>query len=501
MANAAMDNKDWKAKYFDGLEQLEENLARWTELEDLLRKAISRLALTATGTHKKLDRLLNNIRQHSRNKDNDALEADLQKLATLLTQIDDETNKEKNTLVQDHILSLIGQLQLDKQFQQQLSEFKQSISTLSSEECISRFATLMNEFLDFEPSDKTSIKEVFLTLIDKIAFTHGGSDQLSAIKEDLDHTFNIDSWHSYLDQIIGEVRIIIQTINDEKVEFESLIVDVTRQLNEISSVLTDEYSDNLQGRKETQHLQSLMDQNVKNIQSSVEQAQDLDGLKVSINARLESIRQGVNDFVVNDTHRFKKSEDRNTALQKQIKLMEDESEQLKLKLTENRQQLMFDTLTGARSRLSYDEILDQEITRWTRYQEIFSYALLDIDHFKNINDQFGHHAGDKALQIVANLMSRHIRKSDFLFRVGGEEFVLLLPKTSLAAATPLVEKIRSSVGQTSFHFKRKKVEIRLSGGITTILKNDNAESIYERADSALYEAKNGGRDQLVEKVA
>lgn len=505
MGNTAIDKKDWKEKYFDSLQQLEDNLESWTDLENLLRKAISRLALSATGTHEKLDKLLSSIRQHSRNKNNDALEADLNKLANLLTQIDAEKGKEnsepQNTLIQDHILKLILQLQLDKQFQAQLNEFKRSISTLSSEECINQLAGLINQFLDYEPSDKESINEVLLTLIDKIAFTHGNSDQLSAIKENLDNNFNVENWHSYLDKIIAEVRIIIKGINEEKVELESLIVDVTRQLNEISSVLTDEHSDSLQGRRETQHLQSLMDQNVKYIQSTVEQAQDLDGLKVSINTNLESIRQGVTDFVVNDNRRFKKSEDRNAALQKQIKLMEDESEQLKHKLTENRQKLMFDTLTGARSRLSYEEILDQEITRWARYQEVFSYALLDIDHFKNINDQFGHNTGDKALQIVANIMSGNIRKSDFLFRIGGEEFVLLLPKTSLDAATPLVEKIRSSVGQTGFHFKQQKVEIRLSGGITAIREKDTAESIFERADKALYDAKNGGRDQLVVKPA
>ena len=73
--------------------------------------------------------------------------------------------------------------------------------------------------------------------------------------------------------------------------------------------------------------------------------------------------------------------------------------------------------------------------------------MIDIDHFKQINDKFGHSAGDKALQIVAKLMLRDIRKTDFLFRIGGEEFVLLLPKTSLASAAPLVEKLRRGVGK------------------------------------------------------
>lgn len=501
MVNTAPNQKDWKEKYFDSLHQLEENLASWTELEVLLRKAISRLAISASGTHQQLDPLLKSIRANSKNKNNQALESDLDRLSSLLIQIDteevDSTSLIDTSTVQDQVLKLILQLRVDQQFKSQLDEFRQSINTMNSEQCLNQFAALINQFLHHEPSDKTPINEVLLTLIEKIAFTHGNSAQLSAIKEKLDNHLETENWHDYLDQIIAEVRIIIQGMNEEKVELETLIVDVTRQLNEISNVLTDEHSDSLAGRKETQHQQSQMNQNVTNILTTVEKAQDLDSLKGTINTNLDSIRQGVSVFVMNDNERFKKSEQRNAALQKQIKLMENESEQLKLKLTENRQKLMFDTLTGARSRLSYEEILDQELSRWTRYKEAFSFALLDIDHFKKINDHFGHNAGDKALQIVAKMMSEKIRKTDFLFRIGGEEFVLLLPKTSLQAASPLVEKIRASVGKSSFHFKQEKVIIKLSGGITSVIQGDTSESIYERADKALYEAKNGGRDQLV----
>ncbi|MCK4709784.1 MAG: GGDEF domain-containing protein, partial [Gammaproteobacteria bacterium] len=228
---------------------------------------------------------------------------------------------------------------------------------------------------------------------------------------------------------------------------------------------------------------------------------DISKLKNSIKDQINSIKTGVSIFITRDNDRYQISEQRNNRLQQKIKSMEQESDKLQQKLYENKQKLMFDTLTGARSRLSYDEILEQELQRWTRYKDEFSFALLDIDHFKRVNDQFGHNAGDKALQIVAKMMSKHIRKTDFLFRIGGEEFVLLLPKTNLQNAQPLVEKIRASVGSSSFHFKQKKVEISLSAGLTTITTGDHAESIYERADKALYEAKNGGRDQLVVKSA
>ena len=220
-------------------------------------------------------------------------------------------------------------------------------------------------------------------------------------------------------------------------------------------------------------------------------------MKLSINDNLGSIKRGVEDFVEKDNKRFEESEQRNQRLQQQVKFMEHESQQLKLKLSDNRQKLMFDTLTGARSRLSYEEILEQEFSRWERYREAFSFAIFDIDHFKNVNDRFGHNAGDKALRIVAELMNKHIRKTDFLFRIGGEEFVLLLPKTELQHATPLVDKIRNSVGESKFHFKQEQLKLTMSGGLTTVSPLDSAEDLYERADKALYEAKQQGRNRLV----
>ncbi|MCP3689212.1 MAG: GGDEF domain-containing protein, partial [Gammaproteobacteria bacterium] len=156
--------------------------------------------------------------------------------------------------------------------------------------------------------------------------------------------------------------------------------------------------------------------------------------------------------------------------------------------------LLFDTLTGAGSRLSYDETLERELARWQRYGDAFSYAILDIDHFKKINDKYGHSAGDKALQIVVRMMMGQIRKTDSIFRIGGEEFVLLLPNTSPDKANGLVKKLRENLARSSIHCKQQPVTLTLSAGITAPLQGDVVKSLYERADKALYRAKNSGRN-------
>ncbi len=501
------DEKDWKTKYFTSLQQLEDMETTWYKLEKLLRKGIARVAISAKGINTQLDQLLQKIQQHSRNKDDIALDNDLEELSTLLSKMDAsqpvQLDNETDTTADFHhyLLQLIGQLHFNTDYKSRIEDLKKSIHSMDSNQCLGNLAEILNELLAHETSDKTSIQQVLISLIEKITLTHGSSDQLNIIQNKLDSEFNEADWHRYLDEIITEIHHIIHGINHEKIEMESLIVDVTRQLNEISNVLTDEQTDTLAGRKDAVDLQNLMTTSVENIQSQVNQESDINKLKSGIKDHLDSIKSGVSSFISRDNHRYQKAEQRNQKLQIQIKTMEQESDQLQQKLNENRHKLMFDTLTGVRSRLSYDENLEQEILRWYRFQETFCFAILDIDHFKRVNDQFGHNAGDKALQIVAKMMTQKIRKTDYLFRIGGEEFVLLLPKTTLKNGKPLVEKIRASVGKTSFHFKKQKVEISLSAGLTEIISTDNAESIYERADKALYEAKNSGRNQLIVKTA
>lgn len=509
------DDKDWKSKYFTSLKELEEMEKSWGKLEDMLRKTISRVTITAKGIDPQLDKILNDIQNHTRNKKDLELQEDLEHLAQALLRIEEQPAKKASPAEYDveidtdishdpdptsFTLALMDQLQVSEQQQPQIDQLRNKLPDIKPESCLAELAVLINRLLQIEASateDKSQSFEVLIAMIEKITFSFGNSSELDALTERLENATTEDNWRDFLDLIIKQIRVIIHGISNEKIELEGLIVDVTRQLSEISSALNDEHLDTLQGRKETQQLQQVMDKSVQNIQQTVQSETDIHQLKSAISTNLQSIKTSLQEFVIHDSQRFEKAESRNQKLQQQIQYMEQESKQLKKKLSENRKKLMFDSLTGVRNRLSYDEILEQELSRYTRYREPFSFAVLDIDHFKRINDEYGHNAGDKALQIVAQMMSRNIRKTDFLFRIGGEEFVLILPKTPLDSAAPLVEKIRKSVGETNFHFKQQKVNISLSAGLSSMRERDTAESIYERADKALYQAKNSGRNKLV----
>jgi len=230
------------------------------------------------------------------------------------------------------------------------------------------------------------------------------------------------------------------------------------------------------------------------IQNNFQSSNDLQELKSEISKNVDAIREGVDDFVERFNERHEATEERNLKLTEQLSQMEQETQELQVMLMENREKLLYDALTGVYSRMAYDDRIVQELSRWNRYGTPFSYVILDIDHFKRINDNFGHNAGDKALKIVAQLMQQYVRNSDYVFRIGGEEFVLLLTNTSAADADAMTQKLRQGIADSSFHFKGEPVHLTLSAGITETRAKDDAESIYERADQALYKAKNSGRN-------
>jgi diguanylate cyclase len=156
---------------------------------------------------------------------------------------------------------------------------------------------------------------------------------------------------------------------------------------------------------------------------------------------------------------------------------------------------MLDSLTGVHSRYAYEQRLEEEFQRWQRHAQPLTFSVWDIDFFKRVNDTYGHDVGDRMLRGVADLLGRKKRTEDFLARIGGEEFVLLLPMTTLEAAVGVADKLRSAIETTTFIHHGKPVPVTISCGLTEFREGDLPATVYERADRALYQAKNGGRNR------
>ncbi len=156
-----------------------------------------------------------------------------------------------------------------------------------------------------------------------------------------------------------------------------------------------------------------------------------------------------------------------------------------------------DTLTGIGNRSALEAGFAREIKLAQRHQQALSLLVIDIDHFKSINDKHGHSNGDKVLKHVANTVQNSLRETDQVFRYGGEEFVALLNNTSLKDAQLTAERIRMSVAMAPIEIFQKNVFTTISIGVSELKTDDSSETLFERADKALYSAKQAGRNKVV----
>jgi diguanylate cyclase (GGDEF)-like protein/PAS domain S-box-containing protein len=159
-----------------------------------------------------------------------------------------------------------------------------------------------------------------------------------------------------------------------------------------------------------------------------------------------------------------------------------------------KKQTFIDELTGVNNRKFYNQKIGELFNEYQKESTPFSLILFDLDYFKSINDTYGHLVGDEVLKDVCSLVEKEINSSDYLCRVGGEEFVVLVPNTSLDSATTLATHLKNSIQN---NIKAKEKIVTISAGVAQINSKDSVESIYKRADDNLYSAKHNGRNMVV----
>ncbi len=168
-------------------------------------------------------------------------------------------------------------------------------------------------------------------------------------------------------------------------------------------------------------------------------------------------------------------------------------ERMRSELKEARKALNEDSLTGAQNRRAMDIVLNKEVARAMRYHRPLSAIMLDIDHFKRVNDTYGHDAGDRLLMHVTILARSVLRESDVFIRYGGEEFLLLLPDSELGGAAHVADRLRELLQESPLQTDNGRIDVNFSAGVAQLLDGENGHSLVLRTDKAMYEAKQAGR--------
>ncbi|MDX1367557.1 diguanylate cyclase [Pseudomonas sp.] len=337
------------------------------------------------------------------------------------------------------------------------------------------------------------VETTLLGLLDELALPERHQDQADLLRVRILAGLNLYE----LVPVLDDLAVLMLAVADVgQREFEGYLKQLNERLAAFQGGLQDAhdgYADSVSAARE---LDSELRQQVDGLHSSVQQATDLPSLKELVETRLGGLLGTMAQYQRQRDEREQLVAGRLQTLVERVANMEQEAKGFRQHLEEQRQKALLDPLSGLPNRAAWNERLGLELARWQRYGGELLLAVVDIDHFKRINDGYGHLAGDKVLKIIASELHKRLRKTDFIARFGGEEFALLIPATPLAGGLQLLETLRAGIEACPFHFRGERVTITLSAGISAFASGERADQVFERADQALYRAKRGSRNRV-----
>lgn len=497
----------WKDKYLNLLDELEQSRGSCQEKEDLLYKLIIRLTIAITGLDPLLDPYLEGIREQFKNGVNShALKNELETFTRLIAHIERSTAQ--------HVL-LGTELLFDFLLRQYVTDTQQNaLKLLQRKTEASNFQTSNQLFIalfdaiefdgDVIPSNILTnhieidiVSRQLLQFLESIEIPNIFDPQAQTVKQLLTATSSqtAKAFEPIMDKSFKLLLKIKQYSQSEQQDIDKFLSHITNQLAALDVSVMGASTAAIESAENRSRLDQSVSEQMEELQLSAINATKLEPLKGIINSRLANIAKEIQLHIKNEAHQRQQTQQQLEDLAAKIKDMESESSDLKTKLKVANTQALRDTLTGLPNRNAYNERLEIELARWKRYHFPLSLIIWDIDHFKKINDSYGHKAGDKVLLLIAQQLSEYSRETDFISRFGGEEFTMLLPNTDRKSALILANQLRQVIEKTGFNAAGSSVSITISCGVTEFILNDTDESAFERADQALYQAKEEGRNR------
>jgi diguanylate cyclase len=337
------------------------------------------------------------------------------------------------------------------------------------------------------------IETTLLELLSELTLPERYMAQAQAMHARIQRGLN---WYELL-PVLDELAVLMLAVNDgSQQEFERYLQQLNQRLENFQRQLQLTHGDHADSRSAALALDDVLREHVDGLQTSMRGAVDIDGLKQVLESRLEGLLASMEQHRLQREAREQEITARLQGLGERVTSMEREALDYRDKLEQQRNKALLDPLTGLPNRAAWSERLVLEHVRSQQTGNGLLLAILDLDHFKSINDTFGHQAGDKVLKIIANVLRKGLRGDDFIARFGGEEFALLMPGSDLGGGSRLLERLRAAVEQCPFHFKGERVSVTMSAGVAVFKPGENASQVLKRADQALYRAKEAGRNQI-----
>lgn len=459
--------ESWKEKYLRELEEADQRDKQWQAERNVLERMLVRTSLASEGQTPELDSLLTRLRADLRSEkiDIEAWRKLQDQIDRAIAQLDEhDQGATPGTLAEAPVATVRASDETD------LAEDGHRL----------RIARRVGQLLGH--------------LLNQVTLAPDVESQARTLQQTLLSTNDWDLLREGLNQVAD---LVIEAVTRSQREFEVFL----KRLDERLEILRQHFSRQSDVQVSRQDDTATLDREIRDelerVNDEIRSSQDLQSLKQSVSQRLEFISGSLERFCTRDAEREGVLTHQLEAMQEKVAAMEAHSEQMQAQVRRERERALTDLLTQLPNREAWQERLAFECNRWQRYRHPLSVAVIDIDLFKRINDSFGHKAGDRVLQLVARELKNRLRSTDFIARYGGEEFVLLLPETALDDARVVVDQFRVHVGNLPFHFGGKPVSISFSAGVSEFRDGDTEDAVFDRADRALYHAKDAGRNQVM----
>lgn len=305
-----------------------------------------------------------------------------------------------------------------------------------------------------------------------------------------------------LDQLPTQAAMLARLLNQAQQQratqlaaIQQLLTQVTAQLGELAQYLERADADQVEGVNARQALDRNLTSEMDALGTRLQAAPELDSLQTEIQQRMQAISSHLKAFHEQEDARARVWQTRSEQMDRRIHELERSAQDMEVSLRKEHQRATTDPLTGIANRLVFEQRM-VEVCQQAQAGRTACLLILDIDHFKRINDQYGHAAGDRALCIVSRQLGAVLRLGDVLARYGGEEFAVILSGADLEAGRQKAEALRKQIETTIFRGRHKPVRITLCCGVSEVGAGDTPATVFARADRALYLAKDRGRNRV-----
>ncbi|QSX32526.1 diguanylate cyclase [Shewanella avicenniae] len=331
-------------------------------------------------------------------------------------------------------------------------------------------------------------------IIAEIDFTKAQRDQVLVIKEQLANEIDVEALLECYQTILS---MLLENIAKEKSASQEFLF----ALNEALMSVRDSIDESLNQAQRSQQLKNQLNTDinhqVNNVESGLADVDDVELLKTQVVDQLNVLRASLTRKEALEQREITLLKKSVEHLRNEISELSSETSSYKEKLFEQQKLNLLDSLTQLPNRAALDERMEQEYRHYQRNRNPLWVAVADIDHFKSINDNFGHSTGDKTLQVIAMALKNSLRDTEFVARYGGEEFVMLIPDVSLNDIGHLLNRVREKIKNIPFKFKNQRITVTLSIGAAKLIDGEHILETFERADAALYKAKHENRDRVI----